>query len=102
MHSETNFVLLCKQGGTVECIVRLTPDKNRGEAFLFCPRGGLTAEGKETLQCLRKRKSLRLKMSGIVMPLVFSVTGDPVPAYISAGSSKAVTVPVLTDAAFSP
>ena len=38
----------------------------------------------------------------IVVPLVSSVTGGPVPAYISAGSSKAVTVPVLTDAAFSP
>ena len=38
---------------------------------------------------------------GIVVPLVFSVTGDPVPAYISAGSSKAVTVPVQANAAYS-
>ena len=37
-----------------------------------------------------------------IVPLVSSVTGGPVPAYISAGGSKAVTVPVLTDAAFSP
>ena len=36
LHSETNFVLLCKQGGTVElCASPLV--KNRGEAFLFCP-----------------------------------------------------------------
>ena len=50
-----------------------------------------------------RRKYARSKHSfGIVVPLVSSVTGGPVPAYISAGSSKAVTVPVLTDAAFSP
>ena len=39
---------------------------------------------------------------GIVVPLVSSVTGGPVPAYISAGGSKAVTVPAPADAAFSP
>ena len=49
-----------------------------------------------------RRKYARSKRSfGIVVPLVFSVTGDPVPAYISAGSSKAVTVPVQANAAYS-
>ena len=37
-----------------------------------------------------------------IVPLVSSVTGGPVPAYISAGSSKAVTVPAPADTACSP
>ena len=50
-----------------------------------------------------RRKYARSKHSfGIVVPLVSSVTGGPVPAYISAGGSKAVTVPAPADAAFSP
>ena len=36
---KAGFRLVCKQGGTVECIVRLTPDKNRGEAFFVLPQG---------------------------------------------------------------
>ena len=47
---------MCKQGGTVECIVRLTPDKNRGEAFLFCPRGRIGRRRKGDIAMSEEKK----------------------------------------------